>query len=187
MTLKKLAVAAAVFGAVLATASYFSPHWTIYRMRAAIEKRDTKAFSSYADFPSLRESFKRQLAASETGAGKDPAAGAGILDRIGSEITGLVAGPLIDTIVRPAGVMEMLNSGVPGISRQVVQSTITQVPAAGEAMPEMSVAYDGWSRVMFRDARVPEHDGSFVLVRAGLWSWRLAEVELPRQRQAGRR
>lgn len=182
MTLKKLAVAAALLGALLATASYFSPHWTIYRMRAAIEKRDAKAFSSYADFPSLRESFRRQLTSPAADSGKGPEAGNGLLDRLGREITGLVAGPMIDTIVRPAGVMEMLNIGVPGISRQVVQSTITQVPAAGEAMPEMSVAYDGWSRVVFRDARVPSHEGSFVLVRAGLWSWRLAEVELPRQR-----
>lgn len=182
MTFKKFAVAAAVFGAILAAASYFSPHWTIYRMRAAIEKRDTKAFASYADFPSLRESFRRQLTLSEADSGKDPAAGAGLLDRLGREITGLVAGPLIDAIVRPAGVMEMLNIGVPGISRQVVQSTITQVPAAGEAMPEMALAYAGWSRVVFRDARAPGHEGSFVLVRAGLWSWRLAEVELPPQR-----
>lgn len=182
MTLKKLAAAAAVLSAVLAAANYFSPHWTIYRMRVAIEKRDYKAFSSYADFPALRESFKHQLMTSKAAPGQDRGAGAGFLDRLALEITGLVTGPMIDTVVGPAGVMEMLNSGVPGISRQVIQSTVTQVPAAGAAMPEMSVAYTGWDRAVFRDAGVSTNEGSFVLVRTGFWSWRLAEVELPRER-----
>lgn len=182
MTLKKLAVAAAAFGAMLAAASYFSPHWTIYRMRAAIEKRDYKSFSSHADFPALRESFRHQLMPAQAEPGKDRGAGASILDRLGREITGLVAGPMIDTVIGPAGVMEMLNIGVPGISRQVVQSTITQVPAAGESMPEMRIAYRGWQRVAFQGKGAAEGEGSFVLVRTGLWSWKLAEVELPRQR-----
>lgn len=182
MTLRKIAIAAAVSSAMLVTSIYFSPHWTVYRMRSAIEHRDYKAFSSHADFPALRESFKRQLMSANAGSGDDPRAGDHVLKRLGQDIAGLVAGPMIDAVVGPAGVMEMLNAGIPEISRSVIKSTITQVPAAGEAMPDMRVAYRGWNRAAFRDASASENEGSFVLIRSGLWSWRLAEVELPGQR-----
>ncbi|WP_151637798.1 DUF2939 domain-containing protein [Noviherbaspirillum aerium] len=181
MKLRKIAVAVALLGLVLVTASYFSPHWTVYRMRVAIEKRDYKTFSSYADFPALRDSFRSQLLAGGAGPGINPHSADNVLKRLGQEIGGLVMGPMIDAAVGPAGVMEMLNSGVPGITQTVIKSTITQVPAAGEAMPSMNIAYQGWSRVAFRGDGALEKDGSFILVRSGFWSWRLAEVVLPRQ------
>lgn len=179
MILRKLVIAAAVTTAVLIAASYFSPHWTVYRMRAAIEKRDYKTFSTYADFPALRASFKRQLAAEDGAHRKELPAGDNVLDWLGREIAGLVAGPMIDTMIGPAAVMEMLNAGVPAINRKVITSAMTQVPAAGETMPSMSIAYRGWDRAAFRNAAASEKEGSFILIRSGWWSWRLAEVELP--------
>lgn len=176
---RKLAIAAAASIAILATASYFSPHWTVYRMRTAIEKRDYKAFSAHADFLALRESFKRQLGAQDATQRENARKAGNALERLGRELAGLVAGPMIDTLIGPAAVMEMLNAGVPAINRKVITSAMTQVPAAGEAMPGMNIDYRDWNRVAFRDAGVMETDGSFILIRSGWWSWKLAEVELP--------
>lgn len=181
MVLKKLVISAAAAGAILATASYFSPHWTVYRMRVAIEKRDYKSFSSHADFPALRASFKRQLGAGDGVPATEAHAGGNVLDWLGREIAGLVTSPMIDSLVGPAAVMEMLNAGVPGLNRNVITSAITRVPAAGETMPTMEIAYRGWDRAAFRDAGASDKEGSFILLRSGWWSWRLAEVELPQR------
>src|SRR4051794_18876422 len=102
----------AVLVAVLvAAALYFGPHWTVYRMRKAIEARDATAFSRQVDFPALKESVKAQLKAKMGGVlnsadKKDnPLAGLGQL--IGSR----VINETIDALVTPTGVMVLMQQG----------------------------------------------------------------------------
>lgn len=176
---RKIAAIGIAIAFTLVLASFFSPHWTIHRMRKAIEARDYKAFATHVDFAALRDSFKAQLAAGRERPLEARPGIEGALEALGQEIAGAVAGPMVDAVVGPAGVIEMINAGAPAVTRAVVKAAITQVPSAAAALPVMQVKYRGWDRVTFRGVDVPPEEGSFILRRDGLWSWRLAAVELP--------
>jgi hypothetical protein len=174
--MKKVVILAVALAGLLATASYFSPHWALYRMRSAVESRDYKAFSAYVDFTSLRNSFKQQM----TGKDGDNRAGQdndSPLEPLTRAIVSGLAGPLIDAMLTPAGVIEMLGTGKPGVTQSVIASTVTQVPNIA-ALPDMKLSYRGWDKVLFRAEGLPETSGYFVLHRQGWWSWKLAAVEL---------
>ncbi|KRB92884.1 DUF2939 domain-containing protein [Noviherbaspirillum sp. Root189] len=174
--MKKVVIVAVALVSLLGMASYFSPHWTLYRMRSAVESRDYKAFSSYVDFTSLRNSFKQQM----TGKGDDDRVdqdNGNPLEPLTRAIVSGLAGPLIDVMLTPAGVIEMLGAGKPGVTQSVVASTVTQVPNIS-ALPDMKLSYRGWDNVLFRAEGLPEASGYFVLQRQGWWTWKLAAVEL---------
>lgn len=173
--IKKIVLAAAALIMLLGAASVFSPHWTVHRMRSAIHARDLAAFSAHVDFPALRESFRSQLAGDF--ASRDGSAAGSPLDALGRGLMGALAGPVIEVLVRPAGLAEMLNSGTPAVTREVIAGTITQVPAAAAA-PDMTLAYRDLDTVVYRRRDLAPGDGSFLLKRHGWWSWRLAAVEL---------
>ena len=174
--MKKVVITAATFVGLLVLASYFSPHWTLYRMGSAVESRDYKAFSTYVDFTSLRNSFKQQMTGRDEG---DRAAqdSGNPLEPLTRAIVNGLAGPLIDVMLTPAGVIEMLGTGKPGVTQAVVASTVTQVPNIS-ALPDMILSYRGWDSVLFRAKDLPETNGYFVLQRQGWWTWKLAAVEL---------
>lgn len=176
--LKKITFAVALLLGVLAAASYFSPHATIHQMRNAIEKRDYNAFSHYVDYPALRESFRGQMAVALQEMAQDETDDSGILGALARGIVTSLVTPMLDVMITPAGVIEMMNRGTPKITQDVVMGAITQTPSAPESIPEMKLSYRSWDKVVFYRADSPESDGSFVLLRHGLWSWRLAAVEL---------
>ena len=161
----------------LAATSYLSPWWTLNRMRAAIEARDYQAFSSRVDFPSLHASFKSQMVANSSGTKANDSES--ILGALSEGIVGTLAGPMLDVVLGAPGLIEMINQGTPTITRAVISSAITKVPSAEKVPVDLKAAYRGWDRVAFRGAEATEEDGSFILVRNGLWSWKLAAVEFP--------
>jgi len=161
----------------LAITSYLSPWWTLNRMRSAIDARDYDAFSSRVDYPSLHASFKSQMLANTRASNAHD--NESILGAITEGIAGTLAGPMLDVVLGAPGVIEMINQGTPTITRAVISSAMTKVPAAAQAPVDLKATYRGWSRVAFRGAGAPEEDGSFILVRSGPWSWKLAEVEFP--------
>jgi hypothetical protein len=116
---KKAVIAAAVLACLLAAASYFSPHWAIYQMRSAIEKRDYDAFSEYVDYPALRDSFRGQMVAAlhEKMYGKN---GNDPLAALSEGIVTSLVGPMLDVMITPAGVIEMMNTGIPKMTTAVV-------------------------------------------------------------------
>jgi hypothetical protein len=174
--LKKVIISVVALACLLAAASYFSPHWTLYRMRSAIEERDYPAFSKHVDLPALRGSFKSQITAAlhEQVSGKNEDDS---LSAIGQGIVASLAGPMLDVLITPAGVIEMMNAGTPKITQAVITSAITQVPNAAESVPDMELEYRGWHNVAFRRADLPENADRFILRRNGWWSWKLAAVE----------
>lgn len=174
-TQRKIIVITAAIVLTLAITSILSPWWTLSRMRSAIEARDYNAFSSRVDYPSLHASFKGQLLAN----GSTKKDNESILGALSEGIIGTLTGTALDVVLGPPGVIEMINRGTPTITRAVISSSITKVPSAEEPPADLKASYRGWSRVAFRGAEAPEEDGSFILVRSGLWSWKLAEVDLP--------
>ena len=176
--IKRIVFAIALLVAILAAASYFSPHATVSQMRNAIEKRDYDTFSHYVDYPALRESFRGQMAAALQEMAQDDPDHSGALGALTRGIVTSLVAPMLDVMITPAGVIEMMNRGTPKITSAVVVGAITQTPAAPESVPEMMVSYQGWDRVAFYRTDTSENDGRFILRRHGLWSWRLAAVEL---------
>ena len=164
-------LAAVLFAAAL----YFSPHWAIYRMRAALQSRDATAFSSYVDFPALKESFKGQLLIKldrvmDTAEMKDnPFAGLGQL--IGA---GLVS-QMVETFVSPAGIMVMMQQGQPLVERP--GQSPRPMPREGMKPPAYALNYVDWSTVAVQ-AKSGE-PGKFILKRDGLLQWKLSAVEIP--------
>ena len=155
---------------VVAATSFASPWWTLHRLRAAADRHDAGGVSALVDFPALRDSMKSQLLGSlDRDAGGNPFAA------IGQAFARVVTDPLVDAIVSPAGVAAMVEHGKVSIGKPAREA---QTPDAEPPRdrPRYALHYRGWSHF----AVAAEDGGSFVFRRDGLWSWKLAGIELPR-------
>lgn len=165
------ALAAGALLVVLAT-SAASPWWTLHRLQSAVARRDAEAVSAQVDFPALRASVKGQLLAAmgrDTGEVKD----ANPFAAIGSAFALALVNPVIDAVVSPAGVGAMVEHG----RIEIAQPQRSPEAAATEPVrdtPRYRLAYRGLNRF----AVTAQDGGSFVFRRAGLWSWKLAGIEM---------
>lgn len=169
-----IAAAAAALAGLLAATSYASPYWNLYRLRDAVAAHDADAVSEHVDFPALRESVKTQMMLVMN----ERAASAGGADNpfmaLAPALMAAIANPLIDAMVSPAGVTAMLENGEVNIARPSAP-----VPGdAGKRKFDWSLRYRNWSKVVVT-MNVPGSAG-FVFRRDGLWSWKLAALEVPR-------
>jgi hypothetical protein len=155
---------------VVAVTSFASPWWTLNRLRAAVERHDAEGVSAQVDFPALRDSVKSQLLGSIA---RD--AGTNAFAAIGQAFARAVADPLVDAIVSPAGVAAMVEHGKVSIGKPT-QDAGTPDAEPPRDKPHYALHYRGWSHF----AVTAEDGGSFVFRRDGLWSWKLAGIELPR-------
>lgn len=170
------AIAGAIAVATLALATWASPHLALYRMRAAVEARDAQALSRHVDFPKLRESVKvqvmRRLGADSAMA--EPRSNP--FAAFGRRMALAVIDPIVDAAVSPAGVVAMLEAGDIRVQPKPADAP---PPPAGEQpreKPNYDLSYRSWNQVVVERA-----DGggvAFLLDRHGLWSWKLAGVEL---------
>ena len=167
------ALLAAVIVSVVVAVLYFGPHWTIYRMKSAIDAKDATAFSSYVDFPALKESVKAQLMLKmndmmKSDGMKDiPFAGLGQMIGMG------VINQMVESLVSPAGVMLMMEQG----KAAPLKSSAPQPEAEAKPKPDFAIDY-----INFSTAEVRSKDGSsvrFVLHRDGLFTWKLSEMQIP--------
>jgi hypothetical protein len=85
-------------------------------------------------------------------------------------------GPMIDSLITPAGVIAMMQNG--STKPTPVGRDVSAAPqAAAEPLSDYKVSYKGWSKVV---ARPPgQESGHFIFRRHGLWSWKLSAVEMP--------
>jgi hypothetical protein len=163
--------------AIGAGAAYFTPHWTLYRMRAAVEARDATAFSSHVDFPALKEDVKGQLMVRMSSVMQQPQMKDNPFAGFGQMLAVGVVNQLVDTFVSPAGVMMMLSEGKPTVDRNAPAAPPPLGPTKEQA-PAYAIGYKDWSTVVLR-SKDTSAAGAFVLKRQGLFSWKLAAVELP--------
>ena len=155
---------------------YASPHIALYRLGKAIDRKDADAVSEYVDFPALRENFKAQLLSrldarvdsSNGDAGKSPSRGFAQMLAIG------MVNQLTEALVSPAGVMMMLESGKPGKAiAKPNASTEGAAPPATNQRKDLSVDYQGWSKVFVHPK---DQAAGFVFKRDGLMGWKLVAV-----------
>lgn len=164
---------------VLTLGSYFSPHWNLHQMKVAIEDHDADSFSEHVDFPALRDNIKgqmmvimdKQMSTSEMR--KNP------MVNFGQAMALALINPMIDASITPTGVIRMMRNGT---TQPIKQGGNTAYPASLQeqsAAPEYSISYRGWSKVVV--SKVGEDSGSFIFKRAGLWTWKLSAVDLPKE------
>ena len=182
MKTKMAAVSATIAVGAFAVMTYASPHWQLYRMRAAVDARDAQALARYVDFPRLRESVKilimRRLGADSMLAGerKNPFAA------FGQKMALAVIDPVVDAAVSPMGVAAMLESGDVRVRpMQDSEPASADEGPRGEARekPNYDLSYRSLNQVVV--ARADGGGAVFVLDRDGLWRWKLVAVELPEE------
>lgn len=158
---------------LFAVSVYASPWWTLQRLRAAVASHDADAVAEHVDFPALRESVKGQIAAV---VGKDLARpGDKPLAALGQAMALAFVNPMVDALVSPAGVIAMMENGRVSMARREAPPEAPRAPAR---KPDYDLAYRGWDRVELRWEG--KDGGSFILERHGLWSWKLAGIDMAR-------
>ncbi len=181
--------------------SYASPYIALDRLKRAADARDAETVNQYVDFPALRESLKQQVTGLlarrlDTGGHGNP------LAALGAMIGVALMGPLVDAYATPDGVAALLNGmpprGEPGERPPVPPAASdTPNPSAGAAPqsgpstgvpapvpqppqpPQTTAGYRSLNEfVVTYQHGVGDTRYSAILHREGLFSWKLAAVDL---------
>ena len=174
----------------LAASSYFSPYYTIYQMKKAVDRRDAKAFSQYIDFPALRQNINEQLQAEARRQLSTPSTRDNPLAALGAAIVSNVAKPKLDAEISPAGVMLMLRRGslraAAGEEPEASRPESVNRPAASSAATadKVQAAREARYWIRYTDASTVVASNrarhiAFTFRRVGIWSWRLVGATLP--------
>lgn len=170
-------------------------------MQAAAQDRDARAFNEHVDYPRVRESIKNQYAdtladkfGKASGAENDTAKlGAAFGNLIGRA----VVNPLVDALVRPETIMQVMEHGRLRVTDANNQPT--DVPTKAEGNPDgqsNAERESGNGKVRWSHERIgmdkviafatdPKQSGEgnqnkfgLVLERSGFATWKLFEVRL---------
>jgi hypothetical protein len=136
---------------VLALCYFASPYWTLYRLKRAVDRNDAIFVSDHVDFPQFRESVKGAVMASlAKEAAKDDAEG---IEALGAAFGALMVGPMIDSLVTPEGLIQMMQGrdmgsivdGEPGpCSRPFRQNQVRKTGKAKRWTSGMEVSEMGY-------------------------------------------
>jgi hypothetical protein len=180
--------------------SYASPYIALNRIKRAADARDAATLNQYVDYPALRASLKDQVG-EMLQKRIDAQHSSNPLLMLGAVIGTALISPLVDAYATPDGVAALLNGmpprGEPG-ERPPAVDTGTPAgpetapsatgqppapPAAGtaspEARPETTSGYRDLNEFVVtwqHSANEPRY--AAVLQRHGLFTWKLAAVEL---------
>jgi hypothetical protein len=180
---------------------YASPYLALNRLKRAADERDAQTVSEYVDYPALRESLKYQIAGLLTRKIQARANG-NPLAALGAMIGVALIGPLVDAYATPDGVAALLNGmpprGDPTQRPPVPPDAPANAPAgsadstpaapapatAGSPTtppqpPQTTAAYRGINEfVVTYQHGVGDTRYAAILRREGLFSWKLAAVDL---------
>ena len=180
---------------------YASPYLALNRLKRAADERDAQTVSEYVDYPALRESLKDQIAGLLTRKIQARANG-NPLAALGAMIGVALIGPLVDAYATPDGVAALLNGmpprGDPTQRPPVPPDAPANAPAgsadstptapapatAGSPTtppqpPQTTAAYRGINEfVVTYQHGVGDTRYAAILRREGLFSWKLAAVDL---------
>lgn len=160
---------------LIGTWLYATPYLTIYSMKKAAENNDATRFSSYVNYPSLRESFKNTFkAAFNKELMKDSDDGLGVAGKaFGIALASAVIDPLVDSFVTPESLAMMMDGKKPKPNEPNKKITSND----GEKKSNISMGYDGIDYFVL-DAKdnKDEIQFSFVFKRKGFWDWELTSI-----------
>ena len=182
---------------------YASPYLALDRLKRAADQRDAQTVSEYVDYPALRESLKDQIAGLLTRKIQARANG-NPLAALGAMIGVALIGPLVDAYATPDGVAALLNgmpprgdptqrppvppdapANAPANAPAGSADATPAAPAPGGAAttppqpPQTTAAYRGINEfVVTYQHGVGDTRYAAILRREGLFSWKLAAVDL---------
>lgn len=180
---------------------YASPYLALDRLKRAADARDAQTVSEYVDYPALRESLKEQVAGLLT---RRLHASGNPLAALGAMIGVALIGPMVDAYATPDGVAALLNGMPPRGNpndRPPAPQDAQSTPATGAAQPAPGAAATAPAPPATADAPpqpaqttasyrsinefvvtyqhgIGDTRYSAILRREGLFSWKLAAVDL---------
>jgi hypothetical protein len=198
--LKKVVALVLLIALALAASSYFSPYFTIYAMKQAVDRRDAQALSEYIDFPALRANIDAQLQAKVRRQLSTPETRGNPLANLGAGIVSNLGRPKIDAMISPAGLIVLLKRGELKAGSDAADAPEAPAappdtplaPAPPAAAPERAKDSSArladarrahyWIRYTDMQTVVASSQAkhiSFTFKRTGIWSWRLVDARLP--------
>ena len=161
---------------------YFSPYLTLYNVAMAVKAKDAVALNQTIDYPRVRESLKGQFSAQMAKKIGDPSANP--FSALGNRIGMAMVNPIVDALVRPEMVMQMMKDGQ--VQTDKPAPAPAPAPAASEpaanAKPQWRVDREGVDRVIAIPQKGalpgPANDVGFVFERSGFASWKLTEIRI---------
>jgi hypothetical protein len=175
---------------------YASPYLALDRLKRAADARDAQTVSEYVDYPALRESLKEQIGGLLTRRIEARASGLP-LAAIGAMIGVALIGPLVDAYATPDGVAALLNGMPPrgdlnqrppapqdtGANAPATPAPPAPAPATSTTAPPQPPQTTAGYRGINEFAVTYQHgvgDARYaaILRREGLFSWKLAAVDL---------
>jgi hypothetical protein len=169
-----------------------SPYVALYNLAKALEARDVALIEERVDFPALRLSLARQIAAAYAKAVAPPKDGKSPTSGLGSGAGAAFIEPLLEPYVSPQAIVELMRGGWRGLPRQ--DAAPSEKSAGAELLEGGSFLTTAnlrrlWSLTEWRGFRVflvrlPQ-DGTDEPLQlqfrlAGL-TWRLSGLELPQE------
>lgn len=177
--MKKITIAAAVAAAVLAVTAYASPYYALHQIKTALAERNAEALAEHVDFPALRASVKTQLEASMARSIAATAGSDNPLAALGQSIASAMLGKMVDTMVSPAGVVALVNKSAVSPQADANTNTDADAPADGaQKKAGYSAGYAGVNTFVVRAKDGNTQDGALVLLRHGVWGWKLSSIEI---------
>lgn len=170
--MKKPAIAVAGISVLLAAITFGSPYWALHQMRQAIAERDADALSDHVDFVALRESLKGQVMGGMMESMDSPETKSNPFAGIGRAIGAAMVGPMIDSMVSPAGVIALMKNTPAG-------NGASSKGEGAASKPDYGLTFKGLNRVTVHRTDTDNPDGTITLRRFGLWDWKLTAIALP--------
>lgn len=183
----KIAIGVALIVVAAGVGSYASPYLTMHEMRSAIVDNDADAFSSYVDYPALRENLRAQMmVALQQKAADDPEIQGNGGAALGMAMAAGVVNEVIDVFITPSSVMKMVSKGQPRSAARTTQpADSTSADSSSSHQKDYSVRYRNWSTVVATANENGPEPIAFIFKRDGLWSWKLTGIKLPLDRIMG--
>ncbi|MGK5061911.1 DUF2939 domain-containing protein [Janthinobacterium sp. LB3P112] len=177
--MKKITLAVAVAVIAVAATAYASPYYTLHQIKTALAERNADALATHLDFPALRASVKTQLEASMARSIAATAGSDNPLAALGQRVASAMLGKMVDTMVSPAGVVALVNKSA--VSPQADADTGAKPDATADGAgkkADYSAGYAGVNTFVVRAKDGTAQEGALVLLRHGVWGWKLSSIEI---------
>ncbi|WP_426071244.1 DUF2939 domain-containing protein [Janthinobacterium sp. DSP2-3-3] len=175
--MKKITIAAAVAVIAVAAITYASPYYALHQIKTALAERNAEALATHVDFPALRASVKAQLESNMARSIEATAGSDNPLAALGQSIANAMLGKMVDTMVSPAGVVALVNKSAVG--PQAGADASADAPADGaQQKADYSASYAGVNTFVVRAKDGKAQEGALVLLRHGVWDWKLSSIEI---------
>ena len=170
----RLALAVAALAALAGVLYLASPERSLRGLGDALEAGDREALERHVDFPLLRRNLKQQLVAQlareSPGSQRDP------FGALARGVTKLVADQILDTIVTPTGIAELLRGARP-FGAEPGEGRAPRDPADGP-LSRVRFEWASHDRVLAFVENDFGDEVQVVLRRYGL-RWRLVDIRIP--------